>query len=83
MTDWPTLFVLSAVLVLAMILVAWAAFTLGDPPEDKPRRPLPYPRHARHPAGRDQHMASGYVTTRKLRVRRDMLPGGRLSVEKR
>lgn len=73
MNNWPGLIALSVVLVLAMILVAWAAFTLGDPPRLYPRRPLPYPRHQRHPAHavQDQanppHLASGYVTTRKLR----------------
>jgi hypothetical protein len=76
--NWPALIALSLLLVLAMALVAWAAFTLGDPPVPKPRRPLPFARHARHPrnappAGSDKpesHMASGYVTTRKLRVGR-------------
>jgi hypothetical protein len=36
---------LSLLLIVAMILVAWAAFTLGDPARGElPRRPLPFPK---------------------------------------
>lgn len=75
MNNWPVLIAMSVVLVLAMVLVAWAAFTLGDPPESKPRRPLPYPRHQLHPrhAVEDQataelqgRLVAGYVVTRRL-----------------
>jgi hypothetical protein len=70
---WPGLIAMSIVLVIAMILVAWGAFTLGNPRRPYPRRPLPYPRHKRNPAHAvpnqaiKPHLASGYVTTRKLR----------------
>lgn len=79
MNNWPGLIALSVVLVVAMVLVAWAAFTLGDPPENKPRRPLPYPRHQLHPrhAVEDQGVAydqrrlvAGYVVTRELNMAR-------------
>lgn len=78
--NWPALFALSAVLVLAMSLVAWAAFTLGDPPHVYPRRPLPYPRHQLHPrhAVPDQakqqmqgRLVAGYVVTREQRRARE------------
>lgn len=49
MNNWPGLIAMAVVLVIAMSLVAWAAFTLGDMPRPMPRRPLPYPRGVRHP----------------------------------
>lgn len=81
MNNWPGLIAMSVVLVVAMILVAWAAFTLGDPPRSKPRRPLPYPRHQLHPrhAVEDQgeaelqgRLVAGYVVTRELRRAREV-----------
>lgn len=70
--NWYVLGLLAAVLLLAMLLTAWAAATLGNP-KPLPRRSLPYPRHKRNPthAVPDQaikpHLASGYVVTRKMR----------------
>lgn len=49
---------LCALLLVAMILVAWAAFTLGDPARPLPRRPLPYPKHRTIP----KHAAWGDTT---------------------
>ena len=78
MNNWPGLIAMAVVLVIAMILVAWAAFTLGDPLEKEPRRPLAYPRHQLHPrhAVEDQGVAqmqgrlvAGYVVARKARSR--------------
>jgi hypothetical protein len=78
MNNWPALIALSVVLLVAMILVAWAALTLGNPKRSYGSRPLPYPkksleypRHQRD-SGRlpvqDQHLASGYVTTRRIKI---------------
>jgi len=73
--NWPGLIAMAIVLVIAMILVAWAAFTLGDLPRPMPRRPLPYPRHQLHPrhAVEDQgatefqeRLVAGYVVTRRI-----------------
>lgn len=75
MNNWPALIALSILLAVAMCLVAWAAFTLGNPKRSYPRRPLPYPkkrlahpRHQRQAQVEDQHLASGYVTTRRIKV---------------
>lgn len=40
-----TTWLLIALFLVAILLVAWAAFTLGNPARDLPRRPLPYPKH--------------------------------------
>ena len=79
MNTWPALIALSLLLFVALCLVAWAAFTLGNPKRPYPRRPLPlpkkrkkaalaHPRHQRQAQVEDQHLASGYVTTRRIKV---------------